>query len=206
MGGNGASRARHLRSGRVVAIGPLVMASARIAGHLVSRALAATLVTGSIAIAPIAHADEPVKPEADVNPSTYPPPSARPNLLLVGAAVTAGWYGIALGSSYLWKDAESSPPLRIPIAGPYMSLAKTGCSSAEPNCDTFTVVFRTIITSLSMVGQTGGVLAMIEGAFVPTATPAAESRRVPKHSEHHVAIVPTPTNAAGAGFAIVGDF
>jgi hypothetical protein len=181
------------------------MASARIAGRLVSLAAAAA----SIAIAPIAHADEPVKPEADVNPSTYPPPAARPNLLLVGAAVTVGWYGAALGSSYLWKDAESSPPLRIPVAGPYMSLAKTGCSSAEPNCDTFTVVFRTIITSLSLVGQTGGVLAMIEGAFVPTATPSAESRRPPKHEERHVAIVPTPTSpgsGAGAGFAIVGDF
>src|SRR5262245_38009363 len=110
------------------------MASARNAGRLVSRALATALTWGiiasSIAIAQIAHAYEPVKPEADVNPSTYPPPAARPNLLLVGAAVTAGWYGVALGSSYLWKDAESSPPLRIPVAGPYMSLAKTGCSSA----------------------------------------------------------------------------
>ena len=180
------------------------MASAGIAGRWIARAAAALILAASIAIAPAARADEPVAPEADTNPSTYPPPSARPNLLLVGAAVTVGWYGAALGSSYLWKDAESSPPLRIPIAGPYMSLAKTGCSSAELNCDTFTVVIRTIITSLSMVGQTGGLLAMIEGAFVPTQVPAPSSH-APKH-ERHVAIVPTPTNAGGAGFAIVGDF
>jgi hypothetical protein len=183
------------------------MASAGIAGRWIAHAAAALILAASIAIAPTAHADEPVAPEADTNPSTYPPPAARPNLLLVGAAVTVGWYGAALGSSYLWKDAESSPPLRIPIAGPYMSLAKTGCSSAELNCDTFTVVIRTIITSLSMVGQTGGLLAMIEGAFVPTQVPAAApSSHLPKHDSQHVAIVPTPTNAGGAGFAIVGDF
>lgn len=181
------------------------MASAGIASTWISRAAAASILAASIAIAPAARADEPTAPEADTNPSTYPPPAARPNLLLVGAAVTVGWYGAALGSSYLWKDAESSPPLRIPIAGPYMSLAKTGCSSAELNCDTFTVVIRTIITSLSMVGQTGGLLAMIEGAFVPTQVPAPSSHS-PKHDTRHVAIVPTPTNAGGAGFAIVGDF
>jgi hypothetical protein len=186
------------------------MASARIAGRLVSRAVAALtwgIVAASLAIAPAARADEPVKPEADANPSTMPPPSARPNLMLVGAAVAVGWYGAALGSSYIWNDAESSPPLRIPVAGPYMSLAKTGCSSAELNCDTFTVVFRTIITSLSLVGQTGGLLAMLEGAFVPTATPKAESRFLPKQTRqtHHVAIVPTPATAGG-GLAIIGDF
>jgi hypothetical protein len=182
------------------------MASARTAGRFVSRAVAATGIVAAVAFARAAHADEPVAPEADTNPSTYPTPAARPNLLLVGAAVTVGWYGAALGSSYLWKDADSSPPLRIPIAGPYMSLAKTGCSSAELNCDTFTVVLRTIITSLSMVGQTGGLLAMVEGAFVPTAVPARTSLHMPKHEAHHVAIMPTPTSAGGAGFAIVGDF
>ena len=29
----------------------------------------------------------------------YPPPSARTNLLIAGAATTAAWYGLALGSS-----------------------------------------------------------------------------------------------------------
>jgi hypothetical protein len=132
--------------------------------------------------------------------------------MLVGAAVAVGWYGAAVGSSYLWQHADSSPSLRIPVAGPYMSLAKTGCSPAEQTCDTFTVVLRTLITSLSLVGQTGGLLAVLEGAFVPTAAPVSESQRAPKREAHHahhashVAIVPTPTSAGGAGFSIVGDF
>ena len=81
------------------------MASARIAARLLARGAAAAIMAASMAIAPAAHADEPIPPEADTNPSTYPPPAARPNLMLVGAAVAIGWYGAALGSSYLWKDA-----------------------------------------------------------------------------------------------------
>src|SRR5690349_10245564 len=127
---------------------------------LVSLFLAALVAASSFA--PSAHADEPVAPEADTNPSTFPPPAARPNLLLIGAALTVGWYGAAVGTSYLWDKSDSASSLRIPVAGPYMALAKTGCSSRESGCNTFVVIVRTVLTSLSLVGQTGGVLAMIE--------------------------------------------
>src|SRR6185295_19596185 len=99
-------------------------------------------------------------PEADTNPNVRPRPSAQPNLILIGAAVTAGWYGIAVGTSYLWPDSDGAGSLRIPVAGPYMAIAKTGCGSGEPDCDPVALVFRTVVTVLSAVGQTGGVLAM----------------------------------------------
>ncbi len=152
-----------------------------------------------------ARADEPVPPEVDLNPSKYPPPAARPNLILVGAGVTIGWYGIALATSYGWKNADSADSLRIPVAGPYMALAKTRCGAAETNCTTFALVVRTVITSLSLVGQTGGVLAMLEGAFVPTSVSAPEHARVREPAKRHVAVVPTPMTSGG-GVAVFGEF
>ena len=165
---------------------------------------AAVLVAGVLS-GRAARADEPVPPEVDLNPSTYPPPSARPNLILVGAGVTIGWYGAALATSYGWKHADSAASLRIPVAGPYMALTKTHCAAAETNCTTFALVMRTIITSLSLVGQTGGVLAMLEGAFVPTSVSSSDRTHAWKPAKRHVAVVPTPLNAGG-GVAVLGEF
>jgi hypothetical protein len=184
------------------------MPTARRAGRFVSCVSAAALVVASVAKSDVARADEPVRPQRDTNPSEYPAPSTRPNLMLVGAAVAVGWYGAAVGSSYLWKQADSSPSLRIPVAGPYMSLGKTGCSSGESSCNTFTVIVRTVITSLSLVGQTGGLLAVLEGAFVPTASrlERPEHGAAPKRVTSHVAVAPTPMSAGGAGISVMGDF
>jgi hypothetical protein len=190
------------------------MASARSSpGRIASRAplpcvgLLAAFVAAS-SFAPSAHADEPVAPEVDTNPSTLPPPAARPNLLLVGAAFTVGWYGVAVGTSYLWDKSDSASALRIPVAGPYMALAKTGCSSNESSCNTFTVFIRTVLTSLSLVGQTGGILAMLEGAFVRTGAGASIKERPArvKPPTRHVAVVPTSVSATGAGVAVFGEF
>jgi hypothetical protein len=181
------------------------MASPRKHGRFVSRVAAAALVMMSVVTGRAAHADEPVQPEVDLNPSTYPPPAARPNLVLVGAGVTVAWYGIALGTSYGWNHADSASSLRIPVAGPYMALTKTRCGSDESSCNTFTVVMRTVITTLSLVGQTGGVLAMLEGAFVPTSAAAKDAARAPKPATRHVAVVPTPMNSGG-GVAVFGEF
>ncbi|HEX7668041.1 MAG TPA: hypothetical protein VF395_00575 [Polyangiaceae bacterium] len=184
---------------------------------IVFRACVATgaLTAGLLAQPTVAHAEEPLAPAADTNPSTAPPPSARPNLVLIGAAVTAGWYGAAVGTSYLWPDSDGASALRIPVAGPYMALAKTGCSSRESlvdSCGTFTVVLRTILTSLSAVGQTGGVLAMLEGVFVPTSTAARSASRASaarKVRGPHIAVAPVPAGASGVnglGFGVFGEF
>lgn len=181
------------------------MASPRKPGRFVARIAAASVLVASVFAEHSARADEPVAPEVDLNPSKYPPPATRPNLILVGAGVTVGWYGIALATSYGWKNADSADSLRIPVAGPYMALSKTRCGSAETNCNTFVVVVRTVITSLSLVGQTGGVLAMLEGVFVPTSTSTPERARIREPAKHHVAVVPTPMTSGG-GVAVFGEF
>jgi hypothetical protein len=169
---------------------------------------AAGLLALFLSSAGVARAEEPLAPEADTNPSVGPPSSARPTLILVGAAVTAGWYGAAVGTSYLWPNADAASSLRIPVAGPFMYLAKTGCTSRESNCGTLDIVVRTALMSLSAVGQTGGILAMLEGVFVPTSPTPARSRQGSERSVH-VAITPGPPGAnvsKGLGFEVFGEF
>jgi hypothetical protein len=117
--------------------------------------------------APAASAPE-GPPAAEVDLSEYPPPSARGNLLLGGALMTVGWYGAAVGTSYLWSDAPAADKLRIPVAGPWMALAETGCPTSEPDCSIIIVILRATLTTLSGVGQVGGLAVMGEGLFVET--------------------------------------
>jgi len=150
----------------------------------------AAAAAGLLLAAPDARADEPVQADKDSNPSAVPPPSTHVNLLLLGAGLTVGWYGAAYGASYLWPDSDGASSLRVPIAGPYMALAKTGCSDREKavsSCGTFTLVLRTILTGLTAVGQTGGVLAMVEGIFVST---GSRGERPPPPSTSGVHVLP----------------
>ena len=180
--------------------------------HLAGRAAAAAVICATTLFAHLAHADEPLPPEADTNPQTRPQPHVQLNLILVGAAVTAGWYGVAAGTSYLWSDSDGAPALRIPVAGPYMALAKTGCGAAEgPDCDTLGVVVRTVFTVLSAVGQTGGVLVLGEGLFMPTA-PRARRGDAPAptfrlaRARPGVAMTPTTVGRNGFGLTLSGNF
>jgi hypothetical protein len=178
----------------------------------------AGLLAALLSRSALVHAEEPLAPEVDTNPSVAPPPSARPNLVLVGAAVAVGWYGAAYGTSYLWPSSNGASSLRIPVAGPYMALAKTGCSSGASECSTtLGVVLRTILTSLSAVGQTGGILAMLDGAFVPTSSSPPSARRPSearwaREPAVHVAIAPTTAGAPeasranGLNFEVFGEF
>lgn len=120
-------------------------------------------------------ADEPVPTTAAAEPDSdvHPPASARTNTLIVGAATTVGFYGMAVGTSYLWPSSPVSGDLRIPVAGPYMALFGAGCGDTELGCGTFTAVLRTLFAGLSAVGQTGGVLMLAEAAFMRTNSSAS---------------------------------
>src|SRR5262245_49370920 len=84
-------------------------------------------------------ADEPQRP-VYYDSTVYPPGSTRYKLVLVGVGVTAAWYGAGYGFSALWPDAPGADDLRIPVAGPWMALADTGCADDDPDCSTFIVV------------------------------------------------------------------
>jgi hypothetical protein len=151
-----------------------------------------------------ASADEPVRTES-YDPGVYPPPSARWGLLAAGAGTTLVWYGGAVGFSYLWPDAPGANDLRVPIAGPWLALADTGCADDNPDCSTFTVVLRAILTAVDGIGQAGGLAVVGEALFLPTA--AAPSSPAPRR-QAALSVKPVPMLAGGGavGFGLVGQF
>jgi hypothetical protein len=99
-----------------------------------------------------------------------PPSSARTNLLILGAATTVGFYGMSFGTSYLWPSSPVAEDLRIPVIGPYAAVFGAGCGATERGCGTFTAVLRTTLAGVSALGQTGGVLLLVEAVFLDTSS------------------------------------
>jgi hypothetical protein len=137
----------------------------------------------------------------------YPPPSARRNLLIAGGVTVAAWYSLALGSSYIWPDTVGAKDLRIPVAGPWIAFAHSGCGPVA-SCSKTIVVIRAIATLLDGIGQASGVAFVGEGLFLPTQEPkrvpaeAAETSEAPRLELH-------PTFDAGkntVGFGVLGVF
>lgn len=130
----------------------------------------------------------------------YPEPSARVTMAVTGTAIFAGWYGAGLGASLLFPDAPGAEQLRIPLVGPWMSLAHTGCRDDDPDCNTTTVVLRVVLTVIDGVGQLGGLAAVGEALFLPT------RRAEAKPTEVGVRPAPFVSGRDGLGFAVVGAF
>jgi len=150
--------------------------------------------------------DVPVSTSRSVTVDEYPPPAARRNLIIVGVTSTALWYGGALGASYLVDNQSMAKDLRIPFAGPWMSLAHTGCDGG-PNCNTFLVVLGAILTSLDGVGQIAGLGLAGEGLFMPTQEP--KRARAAALRARHKDFDWRPTFDAGkntVGVGLVGVF
>jgi hypothetical protein len=139
-------------------------------------------------------------------------------MMLVGLGLTVGWYGVGVGTSYLWPDAKNSRDLRLPIVGPWMALGDVGCGANESNCRDAIVVVRTTLAVLSGIGQAGGLLAFVEGLFLDTGTAAAEApkgapAKGAPHPERPQALSQSPAWAAvpvvlpdGAAIQVMGHF
>jgi hypothetical protein len=115
-----------------------------------------------------AAAEEPTIDQIEYHPAELPPEGIRSRLILVGTALTVGWYGAAVGTSYLWPDAPNSKDLRLPVVGPWMALGDVGCGPKESSCTTVSVIARTAFAVVSGVGQAGGLLAIFEGIVMNT--------------------------------------
>lgn len=106
--------------------------------------------------------------EREALPLEYPPPAAKTNLALTGGAIFVGWYGAAIGASFLEPDAPGSTDLRIPVVGPWMAVAQAGCAKGNPDCSTAWVVVRAILQAMDGIGQAGGLAVIGEALFLPT--------------------------------------
>jgi hypothetical protein len=124
-----------------------------------------------------AAAEEPTIDQIEYHPAELPPEGIRSRLILVGTALTVGWYGAAVGTSYIWPDAPNSHDLRLPVVGPWMALGDVGCGPRESNCTTVSVIARTALAVVSGVGQAGGLLAIVEGLAMDTGPSASAVSR-----------------------------
>ncbi len=154
------------------------------------------LLLGLVATAPApAHADEPVRP-LQSRPEALPPRAARARVALVGLSLTAGFYALSLGASFLYPEAPGAEALRIPVAGPWLSLAETGCPGDDPDCSLFPVVLRAVLTSLDAVAQVGGVAIASESLWMPTR----------READAGVHLSPLPVGRGGIGLGLRGRF
>jgi hypothetical protein len=140
-----------------------------------------------------------------------PPPSTRWMLVGAGLATTAAWYGASYGIGAMWPDAPGRKDLRIPVVGPVMDLTKTGCPKDDSNCSTYELVLRTVLVSLDLLGQAGGLGLLIEGAvFSPSGVEPSSSaqgkRSQPIDQAPTVVAVPMSMGQSGAGLGLVGRF
>jgi hypothetical protein len=142
----------------------------------------------------------PAPPAADL-----PPPGARTTHIVAGAATTVVSYGLAFGASYLFdeSDLSGSRDLRIPIAGPWMALGKTGCPTSDPDCSAVGLVIGAMFMIADGVTQAAGLGIIAEGLFLKTSA----SRPLPKKAEGPtVRALPIQLGKGGAGLGIVGTF
>jgi hypothetical protein len=144
-------------------------------------------------------------------PLRKPPGSARWLLLGTGVGTTALFYAGAWGLREAWPSQADRSDLKIPVAGPFMDLAHTGCPASDTDCSTFQLVVRTILVSLDAIGQAGGIALMLQSAVMNTAsveaprsTPSATLRRPTRLPS----IVPVPwfDGNNGGGIGITGRF
>ena len=169
------------------------------------------------AISATAFAEEPLPPPAAAAPPTadLPPPSAKVNLVITGAATTVVSYGLAFGASYLFTedDLRGAKQLRIPLAGPWLALSKTGCPTSSPDCSVVPLVFGALLNVLDGVAQAGGLGILGEGLFLNTSSsrPAARKAQLGPMPQRYttgptVHAVPFNFERGGVGLGVVGSF
>jgi hypothetical protein len=139
----------------------------------------------SLARTSTARAEEPSIDEVRYHPTELPPDGTRARVLLTGAALTAGWYGVGVGTSFLWPNAKNARDLRLPVVGPWLALGDVGCAAKERSCRDAVVILRTTLAVLSGVGQAGGLFAIVEGMFLDTGSvsPLAPRTQQPQSSQ-----------------------
>lgn len=148
-----------------------------------------------------------ILPERDT--VRLPPPKTRYWMMGLGLGATGLWYVGALGIGELWSGAPGNRDLRIPVAGPFMDLAKTGCPSSDSDCSAFQLVVRTFMVSIDALGQAGSLAIAIEGAFTPTESSSGESVvPPPKMARSRSTVVPTAwfDPQTGGGVGVAGQF
>lgn len=162
--------------------------------------LAAAMLTTVMLAAP-ARADEPVR-VFDRDPNAMPPPGTRFRLAAVGLGLTGGWYGLSLGAAFAWPSAPMADDLKIPIAGPWISLRWSGCTSQEGDCTPVLAAVRGVATVVDGIGQAAGLFFLLESLLLTEGTPVEPAKKPADFSWRPIPL----TLPQGAGLGVVGTF
>lgn len=133
----------------------------------------------------------------------YPPSSARWRLLVAGLGITAVGYGASALIGGLWEGVPSGDMLFIPVAGPWIALADSGCGPTEEStpgegdCEAMIGV-RAAIYVVDGLLQLGGLGLVAESIFITT-----ESETAPAPVKAGVVPIVTPTVV---GLGVGGTF
>lgn len=154
----------------------------------------------------------------------YPPSSIRPKLIFGGLAVGGLAYAGGFITQSQWPEVPGSTELKYPVVGPWMSLAKIGCSASSyadygdprvnkagsgkattpgvqvtaADCSGVLLFFRGFLTVLDGLAQLGGLGMIGEGIFMTT-----EAETPKKGPSLGLTIQPNPVitpTMAGLGF------
>ncbi len=145
-------------------------------------------------------APPPAVPVSEVPSSVEAQEEWNTPMFTTGALVFAGAYGgsvIVAGTS----DHTGDDRLYVPVLGPWLDLADRGsCPVAQHACDNETTA--KVLLVADGVFQAAGLLAMVDGIFVPVhhRVTTVEARR--EYKKIHV----TPASYNGPGFAVMGHF
>ena len=88
----------------------------------------------------------------------------------------------------------------IPVAGPWVALAQSGCAENDTDGCTVPLIFRTILLVLDGLVQAGGVGLVGEGLFMTTEAAGPDA---PDAAEWHVVPDVGPTHT---GIGVIGTF
>ena len=146
-------------------------------------------------------------PARDSATEELPPPGARTNLLLSGAATTLVAYGLGAGSSFLLTedDLVGVKQMRIPVAGPWLALAKTSCPPGTGSCSKVPLVLGAIFEVFDGVAQLGGLGLIGEGLFLKTSSGQAP-RKAQAQSAPTFRALPVNFENGGVGLGVFGTF
>lgn len=153
-------------------------------------------------------ADEAKLPAADVAPVVhYPPPIVRLKLIAVGLVIAGGAWGAAFGSATNWPTVPGSAGLKIPVAGPWIALGKSGCASDDPNCSGATIGVRGAMYVIDGIAQIAGLALITEAIVMKTESPQKKAGLLPSFSFRGVEVSAVPVaSPVMQGIGFVGTF
>ena len=138
----------------------------------------------------------------------YPPPLTRLKLIGLGLLISGGAWGASFGSAQYWNTVPGAGQLKIPIAGPWLALGKSGCATDDVGCSGAKIGVRGAIYVLDGITQLAGLGLIAEAIVMKTESSAPDKKAAFLGLRYRgVEVTPVPvTSPTFTGVGLVGTF